>query len=59
VTGHDLLKYQRLFKLYSAIYPVVWFFAKLDLLVWSSGYMLIAKAKINHKECSAEPLCLN
>lgn len=60
VTGHDLLKYQRLFKLYSAIYPVVWFFAKLDLLLmWSSGYMLIAKAKINHKECPAERLCLN
>jgi len=55
-----LLKYQRLFKLYSALYPVVWFFAKLDfLLAWSSGYMLIAKAKINHKECLAERLCLN
>jgi SAM-dependent methyltransferase len=59
VTGHDLLKYQRLFRLYSAIYPIVWFFAKLDLLVWSSGYMLIAKAKVDHKECSAERLCPN
>jgi hypothetical protein len=59
VTGHDLVKFQRLFRLYSAIYPVVWFFAKLDVLVWSSGYMLIAKAKSNRNECSAERLCLN
>jgi hypothetical protein len=57
VTGQDLNRHQPLFRFYSFIYPVVWFFAKLDMLFfWCSGYMLIAKAKINKKHTSIENL---
>lgn len=46
VTEHDLRKYQKIFRLYALIYPVMRFFAALDRLLFrSSGYMLIAKAR--------------
>lgn len=46
VTGQDLRRYQKAFKIYSFLYPVVWFFAHLDpILFWCSGYMLIVRAK--------------
>lgn len=46
VTKDDMGRYQKLFMLYSLIYPAMWAWAKLDaLLVWSSGYMLIATAR--------------
>lgn len=48
VTGEDMKRYQKMFGIYSLIYPVIWLFSKLDtLLVGVSGYMLIAKAKID------------
>ena len=48
VTGKDLKDYSPMFRVYSLIYPVVWLFSKLDeLLFFRSGYMLIAKAKVN------------
>ncbi len=48
VAQADLDKHQKMFKLYSVIYPILWLFGKLDgLLFWKSGYMLLAKAKIN------------
>jgi ubiquinone/menaquinone biosynthesis C-methylase UbiE len=48
VTEKDISKYQKMFKVYSVIYPVFWVWSKLDtLLFWRSGYMLIVKAKIN------------
>ncbi|MBE9126150.1 MULTISPECIES: class I SAM-dependent methyltransferase [unclassified Coleofasciculus] len=48
VTGKDMKRYQKMFGIYSLIYPVVWFASKLDtLLVGASGYMLIVKAKID------------
>jgi 2-polyprenyl-3-methyl-5-hydroxy-6-metoxy-1,4-benzoquinol methylase len=48
VTGKDLNQFSASFKLYSLIYPFVWLFSKLDhLLFFSSGYMLIAKARVN------------
>jgi SAM-dependent methyltransferase len=48
VTGQDLKANQKMFRAYSLIYPIVWFFAKLDsLLVFSSGYMLIVTARVN------------
>jgi SAM-dependent methyltransferase len=48
VTGSDLRQYQWMFKAYSLIYPVVWFFGKLDLLLfWCTGYMLIVKTTIS------------
>jgi len=49
VTGSDIEeRYKGLFKIYSLIYPVVWFFSKLDLLLFfQSGYMLILKARVN------------
>jgi SAM-dependent methyltransferase len=47
VTERDLDRYQRAFRFYSVIYPIVWSVAKLDSLVfWCSGYMLIVKARI-------------
>lgn len=47
VTGQDLQKNKSMFRIYSLIYPIVWVFAKLDnLLFFSSGYMLIAKARV-------------
>ncbi|MFQ5628822.1 MAG: class I SAM-dependent methyltransferase [bacterium] len=46
VTSSDMGKYKKAFKLYSAIYPIVWLFGKLDgLLFLSKGYMMIVKAK--------------
>jgi ubiquinone/menaquinone biosynthesis C-methylase UbiE len=46
VTGQDLLKYRKMFRLYAMIYPVVWLFAQVDrLLFWSSGYMLMVKGR--------------
>jgi predicted SAM-dependent methyltransferase len=51
VTGQDLSRHRRIFGFYSFTYPLLWLIAKLDgLLFWTSGYMLIAKAKIN-KDC--------
>jgi 2-polyprenyl-3-methyl-5-hydroxy-6-metoxy-1,4-benzoquinol methylase len=48
VTGSDLQQYQRMFRAYSLIYPLLWFFGKLDLLLfWCSGYMLIVKTKVS------------
>lgn len=45
VTGADVRKHRRLFFAYSAIYPLVWAFSRLDgALPWTSGYMLIAAA---------------
>ena len=47
-TEKDMRKYQKMFRVYSVIYPVFWILSKLDtLLFWRSGYMLIIKAKIN------------
>lgn len=46
VTEHDLRRYQRLFRVYGLLYPLVWCMAQLDaLLFWCSGYMLIVRAK--------------
>ena len=48
VTGQDMNNYAKMFKLYSLIYPIVWFFSKLDLLIpFTSGFMLIARATAN------------
>jgi SAM-dependent methyltransferase len=54
VTGGDIHRYKRIFRLYSLIYPIVWLFGKLDmLLAWCSGYMLIVKATINKPRASS------
>lgn len=54
VTEKDLRKYQKMFRVYSVIYPVLWVWSKLDtLLFWRSGYMLIVKAKINKQPINA------
>jgi 2-polyprenyl-3-methyl-5-hydroxy-6-metoxy-1,4-benzoquinol methylase len=45
VTGADLRKSRRLFRLYSLLYPLVWAVARLDALVPASGYRLIAAAR--------------
>lgn len=50
VTGEDLKKNKTMFRAYSIIYPLVWFTSKLDsLLFFSSGYMLILKARANQE----------
>lgn len=47
VTGRDLNQYRSMFRAYSIVYPIVWFFAKLDnLLFFRDGYMLIAKGHV-------------
>jgi ubiquinone/menaquinone biosynthesis C-methylase UbiE len=47
VTEGDMRQYRKMFKMYSAIYPIVWLFSQLDyLLFWRSGYMMIVKATI-------------
>jgi 2-polyprenyl-3-methyl-5-hydroxy-6-metoxy-1,4-benzoquinol methylase len=45
VTGSDLAKSRKLFRLYSLLYPFVWAVTRLDALVPASGYMLIAAAR--------------
>jgi SAM-dependent methyltransferase len=45
VTGSDLTRHRRTFRLWSAVYPVVWAVTRLDALVPASGYMLIAGAE--------------
>ena len=48
VVGQDLRQNQKLFRAYSFIYPFVSLFVQLDkLLFWDSGYMLIARTRIN------------
>jgi SAM-dependent methyltransferase len=45
VTGSDVARHRRLFRAYSAVYPLVWALSRLDALVPASGYMLIAEAR--------------
>lgn len=46
VTGKDLARFRRLFRLYAVLYPLFRLAAKLDhLLVFTTGYMLIAEAR--------------
>ena len=48
VTGQDLHRHQKIFKVYALLYPIVWLFAKLDtLLFFTNGYMLIVKARVD------------
>jgi len=42
VTGGDMARHRKLFRAYSAIYPLVWAVSRLDALVPASGYMLVA-----------------
>lgn len=60
VTGKDMKSYQKMFRLYSIVYPFVWFISGLDrLLFFRSGYMLIASGyslKTNGKEISKDQL---
>lgn len=46
VSGDDLNKHRKKFKLFSLIYPFVWLLAQLDrLLFWTQGHSLIVKAR--------------
>ena len=50
VVEEDLHQYQKLFRIYTIFYPLIWSFAKLDRLLFGcTGYMLIVKVKINKK----------
>ncbi len=42
VTGGDLARHRKTFRVYAAVYPLVWAATRLDVLVPASGYMLIA-----------------
>jgi len=45
VTGGDVAKHKRMFRAYSAIFPLVWLVSRFDALIpWASGYMLVARA---------------
>ena len=46
VSGDDLHKHKKKFKIFSLIYPFVWLLAQLDrLLFWTQGHSLIVKAR--------------
>jgi SAM-dependent methyltransferase len=45
VTGSDLARHRRMFRLWSLLYPPVWALTRLDALVPASGYMLVASAR--------------
>jgi 2-polyprenyl-3-methyl-5-hydroxy-6-metoxy-1,4-benzoquinol methylase len=45
VTSADMARNEKLFRLYSLVYPLVWTVTRLDALVPASGYMLIASAR--------------
>ena len=45
VTGSDLSRHRKTFRLWSLLYPAVWAVTRLDALVPASGYMLIASAE--------------
>jgi SAM-dependent methyltransferase len=45
VTGSDLARHRRTFRLWSALYPFVWAVTRLDGLVPASGYMLITASE--------------
>ena len=48
ITEENIKKYKKSFRIYSLIYPFVWMFAKLDMLLFfRSGYLLMLKTKIN------------
>jgi SAM-dependent methyltransferase len=48
VTGADVRRHRKAFRVYSAIYPFVWAVSRLDTLIpWTSGYMLILGARRN------------
>jgi SAM-dependent methyltransferase len=45
VTGRDLSRHRRLFRLWGILYFPVWALTRLDALVPASGYMLVARAR--------------
>jgi SAM-dependent methyltransferase len=45
VTGGDMVRHEKAFRAYAAVYPLVWAISRLDALVPASGYMLIASAR--------------
>jgi SAM-dependent methyltransferase len=45
VTGSDLARHRRMFRLWSLVYPPVWALTRLDALVPASGYMLVVSAR--------------
>jgi len=45
VTGADLSRHRRTFRMWGLVYPVVWAVTRLDALVPASGYMLVASAE--------------
>ncbi|WNM57944.1 class I SAM-dependent methyltransferase [Candidatus Nitrospira allomarina] len=53
ITGNDLQRYQKMFTMYSLLYPFIWVVSKLDhLLFFTSGYMLLVVAQ-NKKDTNA------
>jgi hypothetical protein len=46
ITQQDIRKHRKQFVLFSVLYPVLWFVARLDALLWfQSGYKLIVSAR--------------
>jgi SAM-dependent methyltransferase len=45
VTGSDLSSHRRTFRIWRVLYPFVWVVTRLDAIVPTSGYMLIATAE--------------
>lgn len=53
VTGADLQRRQKEFRLLSAIYPVLWAVSRLDRLLPQSGYKLIVRARLRPAAAAA------
>ena len=53
VTGVDLSRHRRSFRVWSALYPIVWVVTRLDALVPASGYMLIVAAERTDAEAQS------
>jgi SAM-dependent methyltransferase len=45
VTGDDVARHRKLFRAYSAIYPLVWLLCRLDALLPAAGYMRVARLR--------------
>ena len=61
LTGDELARHEKSFRLYSRIYPIAWLWSCLDaLLPWTRGYMLALRAEKppDHPEPRTSPGCV-
>lgn len=50
ITGHEMAKHQRAFRMMSLLHPILWAVSRLDnLLIGQTGYKLVARARLAGK----------